>query len=221
MVIKKALNRRMCFIALAAFSLVLVPLTTVRVYAVSDDSQPVMANDDTPTVRTQTERRVSDMRTTVEKEVEQKRESKVKSDKADEKRRLVCENRQNAINNKLAAFTQAADKHLVKLNDAYTAVQNYQRDHLLPVANYRELNAAAFDKQQAAITAVGTLKTVAQSIDCAKTDAAVKLSTVRDAANDARRALHDYRVSIKEIVVALVQAEDAVTVPEETVEANE
>jgi uncharacterized protein (DUF1330 family) len=148
------------------------------------------------------------MQTVAQKEVEQEKQRKGAKVLSEEKRKLVCENRQNTINNKLVAFNQAADKHLTKLNETFAKVQAYQAAHNLSVANYAELVTTATEKQQAATTAVAALKTVAVNVDCTNPETVVKLATVRDAAKTARTALHDYRMAIKAIVVALAQAQD-------------
>ncbi|MBL8121949.1 hypothetical protein JNM87_04350 [Candidatus Saccharibacteria bacterium] len=156
--------------------------------------------------KTEVERHVSDMRTSAQREIEKQKQEKGTNALTDDKRKLVCENRQNSINNKLSAFTQAADKHMAKLDETFTKVQSYQMAHSLTIANYDELVAAANEKKTAASQAIATLKTVAVNVDCTHPDSVVKLSTVRDAAKAARTALHDYRVAIKAVVVALAQA---------------
>ncbi len=164
--------------------------------------------DDSVTNKTELERHVSDLKIAGQREVERERQKKNRETMKEEKRKLVCENKQNAINHKLAAFTQAADRHLARLDDTFAKVQVYQTANNLPVANYDELVAAATDKKQAAVDAVAVLKVVAVGVDCADPTTVLKLSTVREAAKAAKQALHEYRMAIKEIVVALVQAKD-------------
>lgn len=205
------LFRRMCLLATAAFLLVFSPAGVLHATAVENDGRAEATSvqpNRVSSLKDETQRQVTDLQSTAQKEVAEKREVKDKGSQSDQKRKSLCENRQNAINNKLSAFTQAADKHLAKLQGALESVQAYQKTHMLPLANYDELVAAAQEKGAAADTAVKTLKAVAQNVDCTQPDTAVKLSTVRDAAKKARQALHDYRMAIKEIIVALAQAEE-------------
>ncbi len=150
--------------------------------------------------------RVNQLREDAKKDLEKKRDGR--KEMADEKRKLVCENKQKAIENKLAAFNQAADKHLAKLNDVYTRIQAYKTAENLQPANYDDLVTAATAKQEAATAAVAALKEVAVGVDCSDPETVVKLSAVREAAKATRTALHDYRKALKDIVVALAQSKD-------------
>lgn len=169
----------------------------------TDDSPEDETGDDAPRlVRT----RVLELEDKAKTEVEKRREGR--KELAEDKRKLVCENRQAAIENKLAAFNQAADKHLAKLDGVFVKLQDYQKVSNVPVANFDELVAAATEKQTAAKEAVDALKLIAVDVDCSNPDTVVKLSTVREAAKVTRTALHDYRMALKDIVVALAQAKD-------------
>ena len=208
--ISRSVLQRPIIVALAIV-FVAIPLSASPVGATENDTDPSRntTTEATPQIKDETERRVSDMQSTVEKEIEQRRSEKGRAASSDAKRKTVCENRQNAINNKLSAFIQSAEKHQAKLDETFAKVQSYQIQYNLPLANYDELIAAANDKRLAATEAVSALKSVAQDFDCTKPDTVVKLSTVRDAAKEARQSLHEYRIAIKDIVVALAQSEDA------------
>lgn len=162
--------------------------------------------------------RVNQLREDAKKDLEKKRDGR--KEMAEEKRKLVCENRQKAIVNKLAAFNQAADKHLAKLNDVYTRIQAYKTAENLQPANYDDLVAAATAKQEAATAAVAALKEVAVGVDCSDPETVVKLSAVREAAKATRTALHDYRKALKDIVVALAQSKDGAENGDETTSSS-
>lgn len=150
--------------------------------------------------------RVAELKAAAKQDVEKARESH--KSLTEEKRKLVCENRQKAIENKLTAFNQAADKHLAKLDGVFMKLQDYQVQNNLPASNYTALVATATEKQTAATEAVAALKLVAADIDCSNPETVVKLSEVKTAANDTRKALHEYRMALKKIVVVLAQAKD-------------
>lgn len=148
--------------------------------------------------------RVNEARENAKKDLEDRLEGR--EEMRAEKRQLVCENRQKAIQNKLAAFNDAADKHLSKFNSVYDKIQAYQEDENIQPAGYDALVTAANAKKQAATDAVTALKEVAADVDCASPETVVKLGAVRDAAKETRTALHEYRMALKDLVVAMAQS---------------
>ncbi len=148
--------------------------------------------------------RLVELRQEAKKELEQKKEGR--KELAEEKRKQVCENRQNAIENKLAAFNQAAQKHYDKLVTVQKRIVGYATAEGLSPQGFASLTAAAEAKKSAAETAMLALKTLAVNVDCSDPETVVKLSEVREAAKTTRTALHDYRKALKDMVVALAQA---------------
>ncbi|QQS19712.1 hypothetical protein IPL85_05610 [Candidatus Saccharibacteria bacterium] len=153
--------------------------------------------------------RVAELKNKAKQEIEKEREGR--KTLAEDKRKLVCENRQKAIENKLVAFNQAADKHLVRLNGVFDKVQAYKGAENINPDGWAELVSAAEAKKTAATDAVAALKLVAVAVDCTDPDTVVKLSEVREAAKSTRTELHDYRKALKDMVVALAQAKDDVS----------
>lgn len=131
--------------------------------------------------------------------------SAVAHKKTKAERAKTCENIQKAVNNKLKAFDNHADKYLVRLNGLFTKVQAYQTEHNVALANYDALVATATQKQTDANISVAALKSLGTTLDCSATDPASTLTSVKSGAADARDALKAYRTSLKELVVALVQ----------------
>jgi hypothetical protein len=126
--------------------------------------------------------------------------------KSKEQRAKTCVQIQKAVNNKLGAFNNHADKYLTRLNTLFTKVQAYQTEHNVSVANYDELVATATQKQSDATVAVEALKSLGTTIDCTSSDPASMLASVKSGATDSRDALKAYRTALKDIFVALVQA---------------
>lgn len=207
---KPVISHRVSICIIAVFFVALVPLSLASVHAVSDDqsNQTEAQNDNPARIKNEVERNASDLQASVQSQVDQKAQKKNGKVLQAAQRKKVCENRQNAINNKLAAYTQAATKQLGKINEAFDTVKTYQKEHLLPVANYSELQAAADEQRAPAEKAVSTLEIVAKNVDCSDPDTVVKLSTVRDAALVARQALHDYRTAVKDVVTVLVHSSE-------------
>ncbi len=126
--------------------------------------------------------------------------------KSIEQRQKTCGNIKNAVDRKLTAFNNNADRHLSRLDSVFTKLKDFQTANNLPVSNYDALVAAATAKQTAATEAVASLKLVGTTLDCSSSDPAAMLSSTKVAAKNARDALKDYRKSLKDIVVALAQA---------------
>jgi hypothetical protein len=121
-------------------------------------------------------------------------------------RARTCQNIQRAVNHKLKAFDNHADKYLTRLNDVFAKLQAYQTAQNISADNYDALVAAATQKQSDATVAVEALKSLGTTIDCTSSDPASMLASVKSGATDARDALKDYRKALKDIVVALAQA---------------
>lgn len=134
-----------------------------------------------------------------------------REEKTQAQRQKVCENVQNAVNRKLVAFNNSADKYLLRLDDVFTKLQDYQSANGVMVSGYDELVATATEQQTVATEAVQTLKDAGTTLDCTSSDPAAMLAAAKTAAADARDSLKDYRKSLKDIVVALAQAKDDAT----------
>lgn len=219
---------RSAFLVLAALVIVAVPLAGGRVGAVTTDDDTPTSSDDTPVATTtsvdgsdgddsEVQARVQERINAAKQKAQAQVESARKNVQAQtqEKRKQLCENRKKAIDNKLNAFTAAADKHLARLNGAYTKLKDYQTNRNVTVPNYDSLTATADAKQQAATEAVAALKSVSSGVDCSSADVSVQLKTVKEAGATARNALKAYRTSLHDILVGLAQATKA-TVQEKT-----
>lgn len=184
--------------------------------SVSDDStsssdQSTTTEDNSTSTETENEtevhQRAAMFRQDGEHKLELRREAKDHT-KSKEQRAKTCENIQKAVNNKLSAFDNHADKYLTRLNTLFTKIQAYQTEHKLAVSNYDTLVATATQKQTDATVAVDALKSLGTTLDCTSSDPASMLSSVKTGAADARDSLKDYRKALKDIVVALAQASD-------------
>lgn len=194
--------------ALLSISVLVVAPVRAMEETSTDDSASVSNTDASTTgadKRAAVQDRVSKLRADAKAKAAEMREGK--QEKTAEKLQKVCENREKAVNNKLKAFNNAADKHLTRLNGVFDKLQSFQAEQQRDVANYDELVATANEKKQAATDAVTALKELAVDIDCTSTDPASSLGAVKTAAKDAREALKEYRKSLKDIVVALAQAD--------------
>lgn len=179
----------------------------VAVSSEAESTEPEQEDDKIVEDKEAVQKKVQQLRAEAKSEIEEKR--KTRETLSADKRMKVCENRKKAIDNKLSAFNSGADKHLAKMNSIYDKILAFQEQKQIVVVNIDELTADADAKKLAATEAVGALKTVAVNVDCSDPETTVTLGTVRDAAQTARKALHDYRMSLKNIVVAIAQSQTA------------
>lgn len=135
--------------------------------------------------------------------------------KSKEERAKTCDQIQNAVNHKLSAFNNHADKYLSRLDDLFGKVKAYQADHNLTVASYDALVAAAAQKQTNATFAVDAFKSLGTTLDCSSDDPAGMLAAAKSGASEVRDALKSYRSALKDLVVALIQASDTTATTEE------
>jgi hypothetical protein len=129
-----------------------------------------------------------------------------KAAKTAEQRQKACEQRKTSINNRITAYNKAANNKLTHFNTIFERVKKFKTDKALQVSNYDALVATATSKQQAATDAVAALKALTADFDCTSTDPGATVASIKSATADARTALKEYRKSIKDIVVALAQA---------------
>lgn len=120
-----------------------------------------------------------------------------------EQKQKACEARAANINKRADNYAVRAQRHLDVFNKIFTRVQAFQANKQLDVANYDALVATATAKQAAAQAAVDQVKALDVNIDCTQADPASTVATLKAATANARTALHEYRKSIKDIVVAL------------------
>lgn len=143
-----------------------------------------------------------------------------KEKRTEAEKQKACENRQDSIDNRSANFAAAAQRHLDVFNSIFAKVQAFHDNNNLNVANYDALVATAKTKQATAQQAVDVLKGLSIKIDCTTTDPANTVATLKAAVKNARTALHDYRTSIKNVVVAL-QGASTSTEPTTTTGGNQ
>ena len=149
---------------------------------------------------------VQNIRQKAEKMVADERKTRVKLD--DTAREQLCNNRKDAIENKVSAFGKAANAHLDRLDGVYNKLDAYLTAKPVSGVSLTAAKAAqvtAADKVAALQTVVGD-----GTVDCSNlTDNASWLTQVRTAASDARTALKAYRTELKKVVVAIQQAKQS------------
>jgi hypothetical protein len=122
-------------------------------------------------------------------------------------RQRACQNHEDGINHLFESLGTKADRFLQRYDGVFTKVQAFQDKNQLDVSTYDDLVADVTAKQTTATAAVAALKDLSGTkIDCTAADPAASVASVRTATQDARSALQAYRLSLKKLVKALIDA---------------
>jgi hypothetical protein len=162
--------------------------------------------------------RVSDLQERAQKLVASERQDK--KGKSVEARQKSCESRKASILKRSENYSRHGKKHLEVFNSIYDKVLKFQDEKNLTAENFDTLKATADAKKAAAETAVAAIAEVSTDIDCSAADPAATVASLKEAVGNARKALHEYRLAIKDIVVALEKAVDD-TSAEDSTETND
>lgn len=136
-------------------------------------------------------------------------------EKSLEVRQKSCEARKANIVKRSANYSRNATKHLNKFNGIYDKVLAFKAAKNLTAENFDALKAETDAKKAAATEAVAAIANVTTDIDCASDDPAATVASVKESVKNARTALHEYRLSIKDLVIALQKAVDT-TAPDDS-----
>lgn len=124
-----------------------------------------------------------------------------------ENRKTVCENRQNAIDNKVRAIGEAASANLIRLEAARDKMDVYLGNNPIEGISIDSLDITqARSNAQASVDEFNKLS--GESLKCDDTDPAQWISIVRDSAVKAREALKAYRSELKNTIDSIRQAQN-------------
>jgi hypothetical protein len=167
-----------------------------------DDGTDDRGSGDIPVTTKETE-----LRDRARKLVAEKRDDKASTKKL-EVRQKSCEARKANIIKRSDNYSASGKKHLDVFNSIYDKVLKFQADKQLSAANFGALKATADAKKAAATEAVNAIASVTTDVDCTSTDPAASVASVKESVKNARTALHEYRLAIKDVVVALQKSVD-------------
>lgn len=142
-------------------------------------------------------------------------------EKSVEARQKACDAHKAELTTRSENYARNGQKHLEVFNKIYDEVVAFQEKKQLSVSNYNDLKAAVDAKKAAATTAVADLSSSDVTIDCTSQDPAANLAVLKTTVANARQALQDYRVAIKNLVVALQTAKDNTTATTDTKTSTE
>lgn len=140
--------------------------------------------------------------------VETKREAL--SVKRDEQKLKACQTKEKVIKTRLANLVRVTQNMGEKFTKITDRVKTFYADKVVPkggiVANYDALVADVNAKKAAADAALATAKANGESFSCTSSDPKGTLTQFRKDMQAVKRALKDYRTSVKNLIVAVKQA---------------
>lgn len=140
--------------------------------------------------RTSAEERVENIR----QEVEERR-AQVKQE--------VCERRQERLQRLIPKLSQGAVSVQDAMDSIYERIQGFYEDGQLTVDNYEELDGNVATAQSNAAASVEALQEFEFELDCDNPEAGQQLDGFREAAQEARNELKNYRSELVELISSL------------------
>lgn len=127
--------------------------------------------------------------------------------KLEAKKLQVCQTHEKNIKNRLDSLTKLVANQEEKFASIAARVQNRYTTKLVPagktLSNYDTLAADIAAKRTAVDTALAAAKSNADNFSCTSDDPKGLLTTFRKDMQAVKSALHDYRKSIRNLIVAV------------------
>ena len=142
-----------------------------------------------------------------EKKAAERRENR--QEKLDENRLKACENREENINKRMEKIAEQRSKQVEVFKKISERTQEFYKDKNLSLANYDELVADVEAKQALAEDAIEQLKSSDVEFDCSGEDPLGIVETFKDARDELRVAMKDYKTSVKNLIVGVKSAATA------------
>jgi hypothetical protein len=115
-----------------------------------------------------------------------------------------CDARSEELKSKIQKLSQAASRYQEKIDTVNVKINDFKTSRQLNVENYDTLYTITQQKSAASQAAIDQVASFDGNIDCDNaTDASAKLSAFKEAVNNAKSALSDYRISTKNLIAAV------------------
>lgn len=202
------------FLVLSLFLVLITPQFALAHEEGSNARGSVASADDESEPENEDE--IEDKREHIKERAEQRlkeRKERVASKAAEKKEKLearkqkICENRSEKIKNRSERLANRAEKQLNNFTAIAERVDKFYLNKLVPkgvtVSNYDVLKADIETRKQEVKDAIEAAKAAAVSFDCSGDDPKGQLGSYRDEMKDAIAALKDFRISIKNFIVAV------------------
>lgn len=131
----------------------------------------------------------------------------IAAQKLTEAKLKVCQNKEAAIKKRGAQLTNMVNNMLIKFDSITTRVETYYTDKVLPsgktVSDYDALVAEIAAKKSAVQTDLDKASIDAAAFVCTSDDPKGQLTQFRIDMQAVKQGLRDYRISIKNLIVAI------------------
>lgn len=140
--------------------------------------------------------------------------------KLEETKLRICQKREATINNLMSRIGDRGQKQLTMISATSDRVQAFKTTKNLTVAGYDSLLATTEAQKQAAQAAVEAVKSVQTSFKCDGSDPKSAADSFKQAMKTQHEAIKAYRDSVRELLVAVKQAQAATSVNEPNQEGS-
>lgn len=127
--------------------------------------------------------------------------------KLSERKLRACGVREGAIKNRLSSLSKLVENIESNFDKIAARVENYYTNKLVPkgktVANYNDLVADIQTKKTAVQTSLTSTQTAVSGFSCTGDDPKGQMKQFSQDMQGVKRALKDYRTSIKNLIVAV------------------
>lgn len=202
---KKALFRRSLVVGAAIFALIAV---TPAITFAQEEQPKETTQEVQKEVRTEARDAVQERRADAEerrKEIQAQSAERREQGQArlEEAKLKACQNREKVIQNIMARMADRGTKQLDVISNISERVQTFYVDQGNTLANYDALVAEVIAKEEAAQTAVDTVKNSSDDFVCDGDDPRAVADGFKVDAQVMREALKEYKTAVKDLVAGV------------------
>jgi len=171
------------------FSIVAVTLLAFSVFSVG------FAQDGQGRIKAQEARRSAKERIAEIKENNQQRRAELKLE--------VCQRRQERIQSAITRISDRSSRLKSVIDRMFVRVQGFYAEGQLTVENYEELETNVETAQAEAEASIATLESYVFTLNCEDPKTAGQLADFKEAVNETKTALKDYRKTLVELISSM------------------
>lgn len=127
--------------------------------------------------------------------------------KLDERRLKACQNREKNVQNIMVRIASRGDKQIALFTSIAERVESFYLSKRLTISKFDALTADILSKKAAAEAAVASLKSSDLTFKCDSDDPKGTAAVFKDLMKEEIDALKAYRTSVKNLIVAVAQAQ--------------
>lgn len=171
------------------FAILAVTALTFSVFSVG------FAQDGQGRIKAQEARQSAKERIEEIKERNQQRRAELKLD--------ICQRRQARIQNSITRISDRASRIKGVIDRMFVRVQGFYAEGQLTVENYEELETNVETAQADAEASIAALESYVFTLNCEDPNAASQLANFREAVNETKTELKDYRKALVELISSM------------------